>query len=132
MGSDKLLVFLSSWAMASIWVLVLSSIFKSQIVFGNMDVAGPMAAVVWSGLFTFLGYFSPRLASKLELKIKDERVNILITTILLIPVIWLVKKLAVFTGLGISNNLFVLLLAFSVSIVLFYSLKYSEQYLKKI
>lgn len=132
MGSDKLIIFLSSWALVSIWILVLSSVFKSQIVLGDINIAGPMAAVVWSAVFTLLGYFTPNVVSKLELKIKDERINILISGFILMPTIWIIKRFAIYTGLGVSNNLFVLIMAFSASIVVFYSLRYSEKYLKKI
>ncbi len=129
---DKIIVFLATWALVSIALLILSIVFKSQVVFGNMDIAGTMSAVVWSFVLTYLGKIAPQVLSRLELKVKDERYAMVVTTILLIPVIWLLKRLAVFTGVGISNNFFVLVVAIVASIVTFYSFKYSEHYLKKL
>lgn len=129
---DKIIVFLVTWSLVSIVTLVSSAIFKFQIVLGNADISGSMAAVVWSLVFTYTCKNSPKILSKLELKIKDVRYSIIVSTVILLPLIWTIKKFAHLTGVGISNNLFVLILAVIISVTAFYSFKYSEFYLKKI
>ncbi len=131
-NTDKVIGFLATWALVSVVLLVLSAVFESQVVFGNMSVQGTVSAVLWSFVFTLIGKISPQLLARLELKVKDERYCMVVTAILLVPVIWLVKKFAVFTAVGVSNNIFVLITAIIVSLVVFYGLKYSDYYLKKI
>ena len=70
--------------------------------------------------------------AKMELKFKEERIYIGLHAFLLIPFIWILKKLALFTGLGISNNFFILLVAIVVALAYFYSSKYSLKYLNKL
>lgn len=132
MNTDKVIVFLATWALVSVALLVLSVIFKSQVVFGNMGMSGPVSAVLWSFVFTFIGKISPGVLARLELKLKDERYCMVVNAIMLVPVVWLVKKFAVYSGVGISNNIFVLIIAIVVSVVAFFGFKYSDYYLKKI
>lgn len=132
MNADKIIVFLATWSLVSLLVLVLSAILRSQVVFGNEDISGYLSAVVWSFLFTFVGQLSPRILSQIDLKLKDERYAMVVTAIALTPVIWLIKRFAIFTGLGISNNFFVLVLAIIAAVSTFYGSKYSSFYLKKL
>lgn len=132
MDMDKSIVFLSTWIVNSITLLLLSGIFGGQIVLGNSTMAGAMSAVVCAFVFTLILYAAPFLTAKMELKFKEERVYIVLHAFLLIPFIWILKKLALFTGLGISNNFIILLVAIVVSLAFFYASKYSKKYLNKL
>lgn len=132
MDMDKSIIFLTKWIISSITLLLLSEIFKKQIVLGNATMAGAMSAVICSFIFTLILYAAPIVSGKMELKFKEERVYIVLYAFLLIPFIWIIKKLSLYTGLGISNNLFILLVAFIISLAYFYTSKYSVKYLDKL
>lgn len=129
---DKSIIFLGKWITSSITLLLLSEIFKKQIVLGNSTMAGAMSAVICSFIFTLILYAAPAVSGKIELKFKEERIYIVLYAFLLIPFIWILKKLSLYTGLGISNNFFILLVAFVISLAYFYTSKYSVKYLNKL
>lgn len=129
---DKSIIFLTKWITVSITLLLLSEIFKKQIVLGNSTMPGAMSAVICSFVFTMALYAAPIISGKLELKFKEERIYIILYAFLLIPFIWIIKKLSLYTGLGISNNFFVLIITLFVSLAYFYTSKYSARYLNKL
>lgn len=132
MDMDKSIIFLTKWITGSTVLLLLSEIFKKQIVLGNSTMPGAMSAVICSFVFTMALYAAPIISGKLELKFKEERIYIVLYAFLLIPFIWIIKKLSLYTGLGISNNFFVLIVALCVSLAYFYTSKYSARYLNKL
>lgn len=132
MSTDKIIVFLATWSCVSIAALIASAALPSMVVFGNDRVSGYMSAVFWSLPFTIVAMLSPNLLKRLDLKLKDERYSIIVSVVIISPIIWVVKKFAIFTGLGISNNVFVVLLSIVVASIAFYAFKYTSRYLDKI
>ncbi len=132
MDMDKSIVFLSSWIVNSVVLLLLSETFQKQIALGNSTIAGAMSAVICALVFTLILYAAPIITAKMELKFKEERIYIVLHAFLLIPFIWIMKKFALFTGLGISNNFIILLVAIMVSLAFFYATKYSTKFLAKL
>lgn len=132
MDIEKLIIFLTEWIASSITLLLLSEIFKKQIVLGNSTMAGAMSAVICSFIFTLVLYAAPFVTTKMELKFKEERIYIVLYAFLLVPFIWIIKKLSLFTGLGISNNFILLIVALVVSLVYFYTSKYTVKYSNKL
>ncbi len=132
MNLDKSIAFLAEWITTSVALLLLSEIFKKQIVLGNSTIVGTMSAVICAFVFTVVVYFAPLVSTKMDLKFKDERICIILDALLLIPFIWILKKFALSTGLGISNNFIILFVAFIISLVCFYTSKYTVKYLGKL
>lgn len=129
---DKLIVFLTEWVVDSVVLLLLSVVLSKQIVLGNSTMAGAMSAVICAFIITLVLYFAPFVAKRMDLKFKDERIFIILYVVLLIPFIWIIKKLSLITGMGLSNNLIILVVAFVISVVYFYISKYSVKYLNKL
>lgn len=132
MNLDKLIIFLSTWSLVSIALVFISFILKNQIVLGNINISGYVSAVSISLIVTILGLFAPTILKTVEPRIKDQRYSIVLMSVGLLPLIWLIKKLSIYTGLGISNNIFVLIVSVLLSTVAFYGFKYSSHYLSKI
>jgi hypothetical protein len=132
MDLDKSIIFLTLWIANSITLLLLSEIFKKQIVLGNSTIAGAMSAVVCSFIFTLVLYVAPHVTKRFELIFKEERIYIILNAFLLIPFVWISKKLSLQTGLGLSNNFIILIVVFALSLVYFYTAKYSLKYLNKL
>ena len=135
MGVDKLILFLVTWVANSVIILILSVIFRQIIVLGNANIAGPMASVIVAFILTTLLYNIPSAVAKSDLKLKDDRLLIFVEAAVLCPFVWILKRFALYSGLGISNlffNFFVLVLALSVSVVHFFTLKYASKLLAKI
>ncbi len=68
----------------------------------------------------------------MELKLKDEKVTALAYFIADAIVLWIIKRFADITGLGISSILFVAVLAIFAAIVQVAVDKYSVKFLKKL
>lgn len=132
MTADKTIIFLATWALVSLVFIAISGIFGSQIVLGSNFSSNYIIAVVLSFLFTLTGLLTPKYLKITDPRLKDERLSIIVMAILFSPFLWVVKKFASLTGLGISNNLFVLILAHCVSLAVYFGFKYGSVYLKKI
>lgn len=132
MNTDKLIVFFATWSLVSVLILAFSALSWSNVVLGNKDVEGSMSAFILGFLFSVISMNSGKILNNTGLKIKDERFGILLCAGLISPLIWVVKKFAIYTGLGISNNIFVLLLAIVAATGAYYGFKYFDFYLKKI
>ncbi|MEK7580878.1 MAG: hypothetical protein AAB512_01220 [Patescibacteria group bacterium] len=130
--SDNLIVFLAKWAINSVVLLILSVIFRNFVVLGNASIAGHFVAVFVALILTALLSTVPVLIRKIDFKMKDERFLVLLSAIVLMPVLWAIKSLAIYTGLGIKNNVFVILISITVAIVQYFSAKYLKQVLQKI
>ncbi len=68
---DKSIVFLSSWIVNSVVLLLLSETFQKQIALGNSTIAGAMSAVICALVFTLILYAAPIITAKMELKFKE-------------------------------------------------------------
>jgi len=131
-NTDKLIVFFATWASVSVLILIFSALSWSNVVLGNGDVEGSMSAVALGFLFCIVSANSAKILKNTGLMIKDERFGILFCAGIITPLIWIIKKFAIYTGLGISNNIFVLILAIVVATGAYCGFKYFDFYLKKI
>ena len=129
---DNLIVFLAKWAINSVVLLIISVILRNFVVLGNSSIAGHFVAVFVALILTALLSTVPALILKIDFKMKDERFLVLLSAIVLMPVLWAIKSLALYTGLGIKNNVLVILISITVAIVQYFSAKYLKQVLQKI
>ena len=131
MEQTRLIKFLAIWVVNSILLAVLSQIFSSSVVLGNAVLSKGLASVFSAFLVTIVFFLVPVAAEKAEITVKDSRVWIVLDFIALVIGIWLVKRLSVLTGLGISSVIFVIIVAILVSLLDFGIDKYSDKLLKK-
>jgi len=132
MDQKTLIKFLGSWITNSLLLAIFSAIFSSNIVLGNASLAKSAASVIAGFILTIVIYFVPQIAKKMELKLKDEKVTALAYFIADAIVLWIIKRFADITGLGISSILFVAVLAIFAAIVQVAVDKYSVKFLKKL
>lgn len=117
MNQEKLIRFLSLWIANSVVLNIATLIFKNNIVLGTNQISKSMAAVLSGLALTALSYAVPKLVAKVEFKMKSEYYWQGIFLVANAIVIWVIKRFALITGLGISNNLYVLLLAAILTVV---------------
>ncbi len=115
MNTNKLLVFLSYWLVNSIILMAASKVLPNYVVLGNDKLTLPLAAVFSALVLTGASYLVPPLLKKSGLKIKEEWLMALPYLAINVITIWLIKKLAIITGFGISNNVFVVVVAVLVT-----------------
>lgn len=123
MSQEKLIRFLSLWIVNSVVLNIATLVSGGNVVLGTDKISKSMAAVVVGLVLTGLSYAVPKLVSRLDFKLKNEYSWQLIFFAANFIVIWVIKRFALITGLGISNNLFVLILAVAVTIVQWKALK---------
>jgi len=105
MDQSKIVKFLSLWVINSVLLLLCSAILKSGIVLGNDKVNGSLAAV-FSGLFlTLTPFIAHLILEKYKYKIRDLRIESVFLIAVNSIVIWVIKRFALTTGLGVSNIL---------------------------
>lgn len=115
MDQGKVIKFLIYWIVNSAILIFTSAIFVNNVVLGNDKLPGSLAGVLSGLILTGLYYFIPVGVRKIDYKVKDENHLTIILFVASVVVIWIIKRLAIITGLGISNNLFVLLVAVFVT-----------------
>jgi len=131
MDQEKLIKFLILWTVNTLLLLIFAALFANDIVLGNAVMTKPMASVLVGLILTILISLVPKVAKKYDVKIKDEKIQTSVYFFVDLVSIWILKRLADFTGLGISNILWVLILAIIVALVQVGVEKYSTQLLKK-
>lgn len=132
MLNQKMLVsFLGFWVANAVAFLVLSMILPGNVVLGNDKITAPMAAVLSGLILTIIQFlvqpaleksgFLESLRSSsgdsriVGLRIKNQNVWPAIYLVVNFIGIWVIKRLAQVTGLGISSFLFVLIAAIVVT-----------------
>ena len=111
MDSKKLVAFLSFWVANSVLLLVASAIFGNNVVLGNDKLSIPMAAVFSGFILTALTSLVQPVVKKSGYKIKNENAWPVIFLVANFVIIWVIKRLAIVTGFGISSFWYVLILA---------------------
>ncbi len=111
MDQKKQVAFLGMWLGNTVIFLLASAVFGNNVVLGNERISGPLAAVVAGLILTVLTSLVPLVVAKSGHKIKDKNIWAGIFLVANIIIVWLIKRLAIVTGLGISNNFYVLILA---------------------
>ena len=130
MDQKYLIRFLGIWIATSITALVLSYILGNNLVLGNASISQAFASVVFGLILTIVFFIVGPLSKKLDVKVKDERAWTAIFFVINIVIIWILKRLADFTGVGISNILIVLVVGALVTVVERFLDKYGDKYLK--
>ena len=102
--------FLISWVGASAALYIFSLILPSAVVLGNDKINGLLAVVAAGLVIAIVNFIVSIYYKKLGLKIKDEYMAALCYFLADVVVIWVIKRFALTTGLGISNNIYVLIL----------------------
>lgn len=131
MEQTRLVKFLAVWVVNSILLAVISQIFSSSVVLGNAVLSKGLASVFSAFLLTIVFFLVPVAVEKAEIGVKDWRLWVVFDFVAFVIGIWIVKRLSVLTGLGISNVLFVLLVAVIFCVFDFGIDKYSDKLLKK-
>ena len=130
MDQKYLIRFLGIWIATSITALVLSYILGNNLVLGNASISQAFASVVFGLILTIVFFIVGPLSKKLDVKVKDERAWTVIFFVINIVTIWILKRLADFTGVGISNILIVLVVGALVTVVERFLDKYGDKFLK--
>lgn len=131
MDQKRVLRFLILWIVNSLLLIILSTVFATNVVLGTFNLPKPAASVLVGVILTLLVYSVPWIAKKTQVKLKDDNITALVYFFVNAIGLWVIKRFADFTGLGLSNILFVLITAAIVSIVEVGVDKYSNIYLKK-
>ena len=142
---NKAINFLIFWILLALLLLVVSAIFAKDIVLGNANMTRPMAAVFVGLLLAALFYLVPsflvkvglrkNLTSTLDiggLKLKGESAWFVVFFVINTIAIWVIKRFANATGLGVSNIPFVLILAVLVTAVEKIVSRSADEWVKKI
>src|SRR3989344_8578828 len=127
MDQKKVLSFLSVWVVITLVCLILSVVLSGNLVLGNMNLTKPVSGLLFGLVLTIVFFATGPAISKIDIKIKDERVWIAIFFIANAFVIWVLKRLATLTGIGISNIFFVAIIAAVVTLTEKTVDKYSQK-----
>lgn len=133
MDQKNLVNFLGFWIVSVLILVVFSNIYLDDVVLGNISITTP-AATLLNGLILALAiYLVPSVVNKLDLKLKvsDEKVLLVGYFLTNVVALWVLKRLADFTGLGISSILHVLVVAVVMSLMQVGVKRYSSKLLKK-
>jgi len=111
METGKVIKFLIYWIVASTILNLSGSVFGNNVHLGNALLLGSVAAVINGLILTGLYYQIPTIVKRLKFKIEKENRWVMAFFVANAITIWLMKALAIITGLGISNILLVLVVA---------------------
>lgn len=117
MDMPKVFMVLSLWIAKSL-VLILGSAFSFQtFVLGNDRVSPTMAAVFVGLLLTIASLTTDSLSQKLGIKLENSNYKKLFLFVEASVIIWVIKLLALATGVGIANIFVVFVVAALVSLI---------------
>jgi len=103
----KLIQFLAFWAVNAIVLIVSSWLF---------NVPASLAALSSGLILTVVNYLVPQALKKADIKVKNENLLGPIYLGVNTAVVWVLKRLAFFTGLGISSIFFVIITAIILTV----------------
>ena len=116
MDQKKAVNFLSFWVANSVVLLLAAAVLGSNVVLGNDKLSGPLAAVISGFILTLLIYLVPLAVERSGYKIKNENIWPAIFFVANAVIIWVIKRLAIVTALGISSILWVVVLTIVVTL----------------
>lgn len=133
MNQKKIVKFLGFWGVNIMLLSIFSTIFAGDVVLGNAYIVKPVATIVNSLFLAIAIYLVPEALKKLDLKIKvsDEKVLVVGYFLANFALLWILKRLAVITGIGMTSLLNVLVVAIVLAILQIGIEKYSAKLLKK-
>src|SRR4030042_2421455 len=130
MDQKKLVNFLAFWVASTIVILISAVLFGNNVVLGNDKLSPSIAAIIAGFVLTGLNFLIPDMVKKggldrnlqslsksAGLKIKDEYLWAVIFFVANTVIIWLVKRFAIITGVGISSIVWVIVVAILLTVV---------------
>lgn len=115
MNQAQLLNFLGFWAAASLLIFIGSLLVPANVVLGN-DKVGAFAAVLVSGfILVALDYIVIAVIRNMKIKIKNEYAWPVMFLVINGVILWIIKRFADLTGVGISNFVYVGVLAIAIT-----------------
>ena len=117
MDQKKAVSFLTFWVVNTVVLLVANSIFGGNVVVGNQSISTGLSAIFAGLVLTALIPLAPKAVEQTGYKIKNQNVWPAIFLASNIVVLWILKRLAIVTGFGISSILWVLILAIIITFV---------------
>ena len=117
MDQKKAVSFLTFWVVNTVVLLIVNAIFGGNFVVGNQSISTGLSAIFAGLILTALIPLAPIAVEKSGFKIKNQNVWPAIFLASNIVVLWILKRLAMVTGFGISSILWVLILAIVITFV---------------
>ena len=117
MDQKKAVSFLTFWVVNTVVLLIANAIFGGNVVVGNQSISTGLSAIFAGLVLTALIPLAPQAVEKSGYKIKNQNVLPAIFLASNVVVLWVLKRLAVVTGLGISSILWVIILAITITFV---------------
>lgn len=105
--SSKVLHFLILWAIGTIGTLLLDQILP-HFVLGTKEIKGSYGALIVGFFVSIFFVLTPFLIKLHGLKLKDPRIVNVIFFLIILVILWIIKKLSFVTGVGIENNIVVI------------------------
>ncbi len=131
MDQKRAFSFLMLWASITLISLILSVILGKNIVLGNMNITKPVSGLILGFVLTVTFFAVGPIISKIDIKVKDERIWVVIFFIANAFVIWVLKRLASITSIGISSIFYVFIVAAVVTLVQKIVDKYNQKIFAK-
>ena len=117
MDQKKAVSFLTFWVVNTVVLLLANAIFGSNVAVGNQSISTGLSAIFAGLVLTALIPLAPKAVEQTGFKIKNQNVWPVIFLSLNIVTLWILKRLAVVTGLGIASILWVIILAIVITFV---------------
>ena len=117
MDQKKAVSFLTFWVVNTVVLLIVNAIFGGNIVVGNQSISTGLSEIFAGLVLTALIPLAPKAVEHTGFKIKNQNVWPVIFFSLNIVTLWILKRLAVVTGLGIASILWVIILAIIITFV---------------
>ena len=117
MDQKKAVSFLTFWVVNTVVLLGANAIFGGNVVVGNQSISTGLSAIFAGLILTALIPLAPIAVGKSGFKIKNQNVWPAIFLVSNVVVLWILKRLAVVTGFGISSILWVIILAIVITFV---------------
>jgi len=117
MDQKKVVNFLSFWVANTVVLLLGAVVLRNNVVLGNDKLSAPLAAIISGLILTGLIYLVPEVVKRSGYKLKDQNIWVAAYFAANVVIIWIIKRLAIITALGISSIYWVLVLAIVVTLV---------------
>jgi|SRR3989344_4690835 len=133
MDQKNLIKLLGFWISNTILLSIFSALYVGGVVLGNASISKPVATIINALILAIVVYLVPSIVKKLDLKIKisDEKILAIDYFVVNLVVLWVLKRLADITGLGISSILNVLIVAIVLALIQVGVQKYLVKMFKK-
>jgi len=133
MDQKNLIKLLGFWISNTILLSIFSALYVDGVVLGNAGISKPVATILNALILAIAVYLVPSIVKKLDLKIKisDEKILAIDYFLVNLIVLWVLKRLADITGLGISSILNVLTVAIVLALIQVGVQKYLVKMFKK-